>query len=726
MTGVTTRQMTPLLLLGCLLLAEDGLLPRQAFATEREPEEAAEAIAALEDQDFDSAQQWIDQALGENPAAPGPRAMRQWMAMLRDPDGFIASARLPGSQGDDISAPGVFEDLWHATFALYRERNLYRGDREEDAAAFIARVEQRASGVLDRLEDLDGVSDLAPWQALLEELVLAFLHQPRSRNPETFWEALEAPEPWGAWLHLLAIDYGLVPDHLAIHWLITKEESPGDTPESLLPHCLLTLMRFALPYATYEEMLSIFEQFSAKFPEGRYRDDYDLEWGRALARSRMRERRLAAVARLRPLAEGPWRNTTLEATRKLGTVLRRLGRHDEAAELFETFRKRFPDRPDQFWRETGRIDYFKKRYELAADAFRRSAEGPRGRGRDYLFMVKAMRFLPEVDPERFDRNAMREEAMKLADFASDAQCREKRVQGWIFETPGQVVELRCRLVELDVLSRHALLFPLTFLSMALGTFLEMLAVAMGLVAFVSYPRLARQTWKGVAVVTGVALVPSIPVLATGLSGAGDLAIHGAWLLQAGARIFFILAGTVTLSPAVRTQGLATLRGLLRSLRRGDAPRWLLRSWPLLAGAAVLAAIAFATTVTAPVPSPYLERFPALVSVAELGAAPAHGSGAGAFLLGMFSVVRQEILARGLLLTILAFLFRAHRHGRLVAIVAGACLFTLVVSGTMEPTWVHVGACLLQGLVLGALRFRCGVDGAVLAHLAAYLISGGSP
>ncbi len=697
-----------------------------ADAASSQQDAPARAIAAAEDWDFDRARAWVEKALLDHPADPAPKVLRQWIACESDPFECILAHR--AWTVDPGDPPLVrLEACWAGWLALVTERDRYRGDRDEDATTFIARLEARAHAIQVAVEGIQRSPELGPWRSFLARALRRFLHQPPEQVPEDFWASLEAPEPWATWLRILAVDHGLVPDHFAFTQILQIEERLTRATAPLELRLTTTALLLKATRLTVPDTLQHFREVAQYYPDDDgYLDDFQLAWGRTLAHGYRDEWREQALEVLRPLLEGPWRNTTSGAMQAAAFALRRLERYQDALALVERFRERFPAEADRADRETGRANYGLGRYEPAAEAFRRAAEGRWGRGKDYLYLAEAMRFLPETVPERYDRDRVRAEALKLIDFASDARCREKRVKGWADEIAPQVVELQCRFVELVGLSRHALLFPATFLSMGSLGLVDLLAVALGLVAFVSFPRLSRRSWVLAAWLTLAGTALTIPALGSAVASGSSAAAMASWWVQAGARLFFMLAGAVVLSPAAGLPGLATVRGLRRSLRRGDPGRWLVRAWPLLVGAALLTLITLGAAWIGRTPTSYLARLPHLVTVGELGAPPGGSHTFPDMLLALFALVRLEVLTRGIVLTILAYLFRPIRLGHVSAVLATAALSALLLSGTMEPTPVHAAATFASALVLGATRVRFGLDGALLVHVCAFLICGGMP
>jgi hypothetical protein len=365
-----------------------------------------------------------------------------------------------------------------------------------------------------------------------------------------------------------------------------------------------------------------------------------------------------------------------------------------------------------------------ERYPEAVAAFRRSAQSPRGNGEDYLRIAESMRFLPEAR-SGVSAVQVRGEALKLTDFASAAMAEEVRVRGWASGKPPQLIELLARLSELKVLSRHALLYPLTFLTLGLQGLIELVAMALGLIVFVSYPRLSRRTWRASAGITVVVVALPMVAMTTRLPVSFGAAASAAWLGQSAVRLFFVLAGAVVLSPVVGMRGLDFSRTFGRSWRRGRLRDWIGAAWPVLGAAFLLALVGLAAGHHGRAPTLYLQRLPTLLTGGEFGAIDPEVTTLARFSLLLYHVLRTELLARGFLLALLAFLLRRYRHARVAAVVAGAVLWSLLTAGSMEPPLDQLLVGLAQGLVLGWVRLRQGFDGALVAHAAACVVTGGA-
>lgn len=684
-----------------------------------------ELVLAVEDAQFELATRLLEAEIMRHPEALALRYLRQKVFLEMDSRAFVNSARSPlTSRGSLADRADQYEALHHEVLRFQAERTLYRGDRDEGAAAFIARLTAQANRLLAALGRLEQQPSTSPWITFSRCLLLRDLFRLTPKDGLALWEATPDAGAWQEYLRIKIYQLELAPAAALDPWMTERLPRMSLEADPLAPMVLLASLARRIRYVDRFQSIAIYGAEKDRFPQGPFRDDFDLAYGAELAYSYVQGDRLAAVDRLRALIAPPFNNSSYQAMAHLGSLLRRLERYSESIALYDRFHEQFPSPWYRFDRPIGRAHYHLEEYKKALAAFREAANGPRGNGSDFLFIAEAMRFLtddPEID---VSPAAVRQQALKLTDFASAAMKEEIWVWGWTTGKPGQLIEAYGWLSELKVLSRHALLFPLTFVSVGLAGFFELLLTGLALIVFVSYPRLSKRIWRLALTCAVASLGLAIPALLfpadNDMGWAGNLS----WLAQAGLRLFLLLSGALILSSVVGMRGLELPRPLFRLKKRMQRRPLLLAIWPTALAAALLGGVALLLYQQGWAPIPYLARFPTLLTAGELGISPQDGSPWVHAGLTVFYVVKSEVMARGFLLTVLAFLFRRVRGGMGWAVFLSALVWALLTAGLMSPSLWQVVAGMVGGMVLGWVRVRRGLDSAIIAHVLAALLTGG--
>jgi tetratricopeptide (TPR) repeat protein len=693
--------------------------PRELHPPEMVPLGApfpVDTVAAVEDYDFEAAHRGLDSGISAYPQELGLRYLRQQLASSEDALAYLSSPLASPAAGASVA--DRYEATLNGVMRLGMQIRLFRGDKGESAAAFIARLEAEGEALETTLRGLEAETQARAWIVFARCLVRSFLHRLGPEEQAELWKESADAGDWTRYLRLVAIFFQLPPENERLPWL--QDALPDENSPQALLRGMVQTISLAEQTRTLRRAraIEVYEEAEPHFAAGPWEDDLQLAMANQQAYAYDNPPREVALSRYKRLVEGRLRNTTYPAMEEYGALLRRLDRFELALQTYEAFHSRFPLPFYRFDRAVGRACYKLERYPEAVAAFKRSSEGPRGNGEDYLFLAESMRFLPEMAQSTGGKRGVREDALKLADFSAAARAEEVRVWGWSTGNPAPVVELVVVLAQLKALSRHALLYPKTFMSLGLKLFFELVVLGLALLIFVSFPRLSRRYWRlalggallGLALVIPAALGPLPDPLASG----GTLG----WLVQASVRLFFVWAGTLVLSPVVGMQGLGLWRGLGRVRRRKQAGGYLQVILPVALVTLCLGAMEIVGRRYGFVPTPYLERFPTLLAGAELGTVLGDVSPVSRTMLLIFHAFHTELLARGFLLALLALLLRGLPWRNGVVLVVGAILWTLFTLGVMEPTGIQVAVTLIQGGLLGWLRLRRGCDAAVLAHVLA--------
>ena len=244
-----------------------------------------------------------------------------------------------------------------------------------------------------------------------------------------------------------------------------------------------------------------------------------------------------------------------------------------------------------------------------------------------------------------------------------------------------------------------------------------------MIIFVSFPRLSRRAWKvalPVALLTAAALIPAV---LTELPTPMESVANWAWLGQAAIRLFLLLTAALVLGPVVSVSGMQLMRNLRRSRIRRTLDPLRITLKPLLLCTAGLTALGSLANLAGLAPTPYLARLPSLLTGAELGTVFPTVDPLAALGMVCYNLIRSEVAARGLLVAILLFLFGKKRWSPHAAVVGAALLWTLLAGGSMEPAPLQMALLAGQGILLGWLRLKNGIDGAIVSHALSILLIG---
>lgn len=744
-------------------------------------------VVALEDAQYLQARQLLEPLLAQYPASIPLRALKVQLDSGQDVDGFLAAnppqegrgtAALPAIAPPykasrtfgELALADRFEAAHTRLTRVELERKFYRGDRSQPAEAFMERVSYELSSVQEALEALEQDLKSSHGEAAALARVqlslawsLALQRNLSSERRRALWSNLEDAGAWQAHFRFLALEARLAPQDLDGAWLVqycarwhpdgrSKARAGATAEEALTDHvffgrCLMASVAQESRYANldYDQTASRYRDAFRLLEPGPLSDDVTYQLAYQLARSYRPEGRQEAVSLLRRLVDGPFHNQSYPAAYELAALLRRQGDDAGSLHVCQTWHERFPTFAYRLDREEGRALFRLERFDEAAEAFRRLIEGPRGRSGDYLLLAESLQRLQATG--RYPDRDLRREGLQLADFAQKAAVQEALVVGWINGRPPQLSALYARLAELNALARHAVLFPAPFAYFGLRLFLVALVGALGVMLFASFPRLSRQSWRpalllGLVLSLGPTYALS-PLQTGGLEGLAQAGWAGQAVLQGG----LLLVSSLILSYVARLPGLRLKRWWWqmrrsRSTGRADstlsAPRGTLVE--ALAALILLVSLQALAKSLSLQPVPYLERFPEVLMGTELGVrlavVPAHV----ALLTSVYWTAVQELLCRGFVLGATCWLLNTARNipgkpeapgeahqpvlHRLLALAFSALVSALLVVGGHEPVGAAFALAFVQGLILGTLRIRQGLDVALLIALLGTALSMG--
>ena len=706
------------------LVADSDAPPRSVAHSDKEGTELSvpfltEPVILLEDGQGEEAAHALEQAIARYPDALPLRLLRQSNRAAWFPLEVLAR---PEDASPSGSPADRFEWAWGAVKRIELERDFYRGDQGEAAADFIARVEARAEVIGDELgvllEDRPG----EPWILFVRARLAKLFHRLDAAEALRLWDASASAGAWTLYLRSIIVQRDLIDADVARQWLddVLGSEALRDSPIK----GRLLLSRLQLETRGYGSLAAseLYAAAEADFPNGPFRDDFSLSYGQVLAHSHTRSGEERALALLAALVEPPFRNTTFRAAAELGELLDDLRRHSDEIALFERFHQNFPSKLYRFDRRMGRALAELDRLEEAEASLRRSIEGPQGRGTDYLFLADVMRRRLAATDDRDAYVRMRAEALTLSDFASAALKEEVRVRNWARGRAPQMAVLQSKVTELVVLAEHAMLFPLSFVSGGMLVFVDLMVVGLALMSLVSYPRLLRHVWRPSLIFSVSALVLPLGAIWLGLPDSMGIVGNVFWLIQSETRLFFTLAGSLILASALGQKGVEVLRPMHR-LHKKIARFGFVRVLGLPMGMPfLLAFIPALFALDSRLPTPYLERLPSLLIGTEAGIVFEEAHSWSALALRLFHGLQAEILSHGILFAVILLLVGRRWAAVPFAIAASTFLYAFLQAGMMEPTSAHVAVLASQGLVLGWLRWKFGLDTAVLIHAAAVILT----
>ena len=647
-------------------------------------EQVVEWLLRVDDGGADEVLSEVEPLIQTHPGDLNLRYVRVEAQAARDPWAFVAAQSGGTGAGEGLfpspdrldiqvlpplgqTPADVLESRWRLVIRFRLERKFYRGDRTELPEDYIKRMGQLAEAVWKE------VGEFRPGTRRVERaLVWTAALLCDQEYPEDA-DLGDAGHVLGDYFYAALVDLKVN----LVGW--TSRELLASTSPSAARYYLQ--QSAALGLSPVDRAFDLEKYLSTHSVHPTLQDDFHLAIGQGFVLGVLGDD--DAEPHFEQIVREGWHNTTREASFALGAIWRRRGEEKRSIGLYLQLQERWGEVRMGANRALGRSYGRQKDYEKSVASLRQWLEGPRANGQDYLYLAQVAHHV--TSPR---------DALSLAEFGVAVRRRELQVEGWRTSRAPQLVNLQSRLFELEALGVHAQIFPLTFVGLGVGLFLDILGVALALMVLATWPRVTLKVWRlALGVALGVGLLRLLSLMAPLPVGLG-IAGHGAWVLWGILRSFVVTGAVLCLGVVLHLPVTPLLRGHPRRFRS---------AWFLL----ILAPVAFVLGILAEplAAAVYLDQLPTTLMAETTGSIPPGARGQGDLLLRCTHLLSFGPLIYGLFPALILLGLRPYLPRFTLPLACGLAVvlqLLLVAAGLEVPVgwgWV-VGVTTLTTLSLG--------------------------